>query len=94
MADFKVKGTTQVFDSTKFGDGYYAGEGNGSIWTVVASGSDGQTATISGSMDSVNWVVMAELVVGALADWATIQHTFPYLRSTGSAVVRMSRGAA
>ena len=93
MADFKVKGNTQVFDSTKFGDGYYAGEGNGSIFTIVATGANGATATISGSVDNVNWVQLSMLAVTANPDWTVIQHTFPYLKVEGTANVNISRGA-
>lgn len=67
---------------------------NGSIYTYVASGTNGQTAIVSGSNDSVNWIQVAALTVTTVAASAVVQHTFKYIKIEGSALVTVGIGAA
>jgi hypothetical protein len=68
--------------------------GEGSVHTIVASGTTGQTALFEGSIDSINWITLSTLTVGASnsSDFDVIRHTFPWVRVTGTAYVTMSRG--
>lgn len=95
MAQVAVRANSAVFSQTGAGVASvnYI-NGGGSIFTIVATGTSGQTATVSGSIDNVNWVQLSMLAVTANPDWTVIQHTFPYLKVDGTATVNISRGAA
>ena len=68
--------------------------GEGSLYTVVLSGTTGQTGTIEGSVDGQVWALLTTLTVGAsnAPDWDVIRHSFPYLRINSLGSVAISRG--
>lgn len=68
--------------------------GVGSFYSYIASGTAGQTATVSGSIDGQVWVLITTLTVTSEPDVANLQHVYPYLKASGNAVLSIARSAA
>lgn len=78
------------------GDLITVGDGVGTTYTYVASGTTGQTTLIEGSLGGGVWVSIALLTVGAAnaAVVETYAHAYKTLRLSGDARVQVARGEA
>lgn len=99
MPTFALEKNTVIYDSAQYGSegvGYYPGGGAGSIYTIQATGTEGQTATVSGrNADDMPWQSIVSLTVSStLTDSAVVQFTWAQIKHEGSARLVISRGAA
>jgi hypothetical protein len=76
------------------GDVAFRPVGVGSFYSYIASGTSGQTATVSGSIDGQVWVMITTLTVTTEPDFANLQHVYPHLKASGTATLSIARSAA
>lgn len=97
MAQLVLSGITTLYRGSAAATGDIHVHGLGSVFTFLAAGTAGQTATIYGSIDGNIWAEITVLTVGAAnePDWTTEQCVFPFLKIEGNATtVQISRGQA
>ncbi|MFV0410099.1 MAG: hypothetical protein ACK5LJ_10525 [Paracoccus sp. (in: a-proteobacteria)] len=70
--------------------------GSGSVFTIVATGQIGQSATVQGSIDAETWVDIVSFNIEAEGEVlsSVLQFSYKYLQVIGDAEVKISRGSA
>ena len=97
MSTAVVTGATHVFSyndpNARVSDSI---NGHGSVYTFIAIGTAGQSATVEGSANGIDWVQVITLTidVGKTSEVSTQNCVLPNLRFTGNAKLQICRGAA
>lgn len=67
---------------------------NGTVYSVVCTGTSGQTATLKASIDKNNWVDIVNFTIDTPAKpiGTTLQFAYPYLKIEGTANIKVARG--
>lgn len=91
-----VSGVQIIYDNTNQNQSENIIHGTGSIFTIVATGAAGQTAKVQGSIDGDIWIDIVNFEIESAADFlSTVQQfSFPYLKVTGNAAIKIARGSA